>query len=127
FATEVPILWKSQQLKPISLTIGRPDGCDLFSIVKEGCIEKDGQLDDRPVLSIYPLAPVLSLQREWRGPCRLRLTLQARGVETDANVLRVEIVWSGNWSDDPAKLGSKLIKLRCRCGSRLSGFCCPTH
>src|SRR5215472_16789830 len=34
---------------------------------------------------------------------------------------------SGRLPELAADLGSKLIKLRCRCGSRLSGFCCPTH
>src|SRR5262245_8990351 len=46
--SEVTIRLKSQQLKPITRTIGRPDGCDLFSIIKEG----PSQPVDTPVLSI---------------------------------------------------------------------------
>ena len=93
-ASEVPIGWKNQNVKPPALTIGRPDGCDLFSIIRA----------DPPVLSLYPLVGVFSLNTEWRTACRLLLTLQARSVETDSNILQVEITWNGRWSDDPVQL-----------------------
>jgi hypothetical protein len=93
---EMPLRWKTQEVKPIALTIGRPDGCDLFSISK----------DDPPVLELKPLTLVFALQIRWREACRLRLTLQARGVEADSNVLRIEISWNGRWSDDPTQLAT---------------------
>jgi hypothetical protein len=31
---------------------------------------------------------------------RMVITLQARGVEADSNILRVEISWNGKWADD---------------------------
>jgi hypothetical protein len=30
----------------------------------------------------------------------MRLTLQARGVEAESNVLRVQVFWDGEWSDN---------------------------
>lgn len=93
-ASEIPIGWKNQNIKPPALTIGRPDGCDLFSIIRA----------DPPVLSIHPLIGVFSLNTQWRAACRLLLTLQARSVEADSNILQVEITWNGRLSDNPVQL-----------------------
>jgi hypothetical protein len=40
------------------------------------------------------------------------MTLQARGVEVESNLLHLEISWNGEWSDDMSKMKRHLVVKR---------------
>lgn len=42
-------------------------------------------------------------------PFRMILTLQAQSIETDSDILRVELVWDGRWSDDGDQMANHLV------------------
>jgi hypothetical protein len=42
-------------------------------------------------------------------PIRMRLTLQASGVEADSNVLRINVSWDGKWSDNKDEMKRHLV------------------
>jgi hypothetical protein len=73
---------------PQPKTIGYSAECDLFHVLKE-------PLEVR-------LSPLVRGQVPdiWKGPFNIAVTLQARGIETDSNPLRLLVSWDGNWVDD---------------------------
>jgi hypothetical protein len=89
---EVPIIWHLQEVKPVHATIGYPETFPICSIVKDKWVQ------------IHPLIKPLILKRTYREAFRIALTFQAKSIETESNLLRVEIVWHGGWSDDREKL-----------------------
>jgi hypothetical protein len=89
---EVPIIWHLQEVKPTQVTIGHEETFPICSIVKGKWVQ------------IHPLIKPLILKRTYREPFRIVLTFQAQSVETEYNLLRMEIVWHGGWSDDREKL-----------------------
>lgn len=94
---EIPIRWRNQEIKPLVQTIGRADDGDLCSVVKEGG------------LSLQPLFRSFALDAKRDAACQLIVTLQARGVEADSNLLRVKISWDGEWSDDAGEMAHHMV------------------
>jgi hypothetical protein len=82
---------------PQGKKIGYAAECDLCHVLKEPL-----QLWLSPII---PADIPLFYSRE----CRIRLTLQARGMEADSNLLRVEISWNGKWSDDQVEMMRHLV------------------
>jgi hypothetical protein len=89
---EIPMRWRHQEASPLTRTIGYPADCDLCSVVKEKWIE------------LHPLVVPLALNAKRREACNLVVTLQARGLETDSNLVRVKIAWDGQWADDAEEM-----------------------
>jgi hypothetical protein len=101
WAGEIPIVWSNQQVIPLTPTIGPPHECDLCSLVKHP--------NGRHTLSLRPLIQPLNLPLSWEEAVRFALTLQARGVDSDSDVFRVEISWDGKWSDDTSDMANHLV------------------
>jgi hypothetical protein len=43
------------------------------------------------------------------GPFKISVTLQARGIEADSNLLRLEISWDGRWADGMTEMKRHLV------------------
>ena len=93
----MPLKWRSVGYLPFGKTIGYWAECDLCSVVKEGWLEI------HPIIVEFPMKP----QRT--AKCRFIVVLQARSVEADSNVLRIEIAWDGQWSNDTDQMARHLV------------------
>jgi hypothetical protein len=93
----MPLKWRSVGYLPFGKTIGSWSECDLCSVVQ------DGWLDIHPAILESPM------KSQRTGQCRFIVVLQARSVEVDANVLRIEIAWNGQWSDDTDQMARNLV------------------
>ena len=60
-------------------------------------------------LELHPLVTPFNMVAKWQTQTRLRLLLQARSVEADAQSLRVEISWDGNWADGDVEMANHLV------------------
>jgi hypothetical protein len=93
------LIWRFETGNPKPKTIGRPEECDLCHVLKD-----TGELR---------LSPLIKGQvpDTFTGPfpLKLRLTLQARGVEADSDTYRLEISWDGKWSDDQTQMSRHLV------------------
>jgi hypothetical protein len=94
---DVPMRWRHQEIRPVALTIGPTTDCDLCSVVQEKWVE------------LWPLIIPHSLNARRREPCKFSVTLQARGIESDSNLLRVQIAWDGEWSDDADEMARHMV------------------
>jgi hypothetical protein len=88
----VAIRWMFQESNPLARDFGYPFNCDLCSVVKDKWVQ------------IHPLIKPHNLETTWREPCLFFVTLQARALEADSNLLRVEIAWDGKWSEDSVEM-----------------------
>lgn len=88
--------WRNDA-NPQPKKIGYTAECDLCHILKEPLSLNLSPIVFGQVPSIYTKAT------------RLRLTLQAKGVEADSNQLRFQIAWDGQWSDDKTELSRHLV------------------
>lgn len=86
WAGAMPLKWRSFGYLSGGRTVGYPVECDLCSVVRDGWIE------------IHPVVVEFPMKAQRTAASKFILTLQARSVETDSNILRVEIVWDGNWA-----------------------------
>lgn len=98
---ELPLKWAHQQIKPLRPTIGAPQDCDLCSVTK--------MPDGTHQLEWYPLIRPYFLDATWGSPHKFAVTLQARSLETESNLLRVEIAWDGQWADDATQMSRHLV------------------
>lgn len=60
-------------------------------------------------IELHPLINPVALDARRREPCHMTLTLQARGLLTDSNLLRVEIAYDGKWSDDTDEMARHTV------------------
>src|SRR5262245_31382893 len=77
-----PLGWRHDK-NPQPKTIGYGAECDLCHVLKQP-----------PMVRLSPINPG-QVPDTITGPCKLILTLQARGVEAESNRYRVEISWDG--------------------------------
>lgn len=94
---EIPIRWRYQEINPLIRSIGYPADCDLCSVVKGKWLE------------LHPIITPLELTARRREASHLILTLQARGLEGDSNLLRVRIDWDGQWADDTQEMAAHMV------------------
>src|SRR5262249_38910633 len=99
----MPLKWRSVGYLPLGKTVGYWAECDVCSVIKGGTGEKEGWIEIHPVIQ----EPPMKVQRT--SACRFVLALQARSVEADSNLLRVEITWNGQWSDDSDLMARHLV------------------
>lgn len=91
-----PLGWR-HEADPTPKTIGYPAECDLCHVLKE-------PLEVR-------LSPIIKGQvlDTITGAFKFAFTLQARGIEAESKPLRLEISWSGMWSDNKADMMRHLV------------------
>jgi len=94
---DVPMRWRHQEIRPVALTIGPTTDCDLCSVVKDKWLQ------------LEPLVVPHSLNARRRGECKFTVTLQARSIEVDSNLLRVQIAWNGKWSEDSDEMARNMV------------------
>jgi hypothetical protein len=94
---EMPLRWRHQQ-DLLPRTIGHPAECDICFVAKTPL-----------ALHFQPLVDAGEWNTHYDGPCSLRLTLRAMGVEADTTPLRVEISWDGQWSDDAEVMAQHFV------------------
>ena len=97
WAGELPLRWRYQESYPITRTLGANAECDLCNIIK-------GQ-----GLQLMPLIRPNEFPKIWQEKANLVLSLQARSVETDSAVLRVNIDWNGDWEDGQLEMKKHMI------------------
>ena len=93
---QAALTWQ-HEANPQPKKIGHTAQTDLCHILKEPLSLRLSPIVFGQVPSLYTQAT------------RLRLTLQARGVEADSNQLQVQIAWDGQWSDDKAEMSRHLV------------------
>jgi hypothetical protein len=94
---DIPFSWRHQTVFPLLRTIGPETYADLC------CVKKGVGL--RINLLIVPN----NLRAMRSGASTLELALQARGIETESNILRVKVTWDGGWHDGEAEMARHLI------------------
>jgi hypothetical protein len=77
--------------------IGSPAECDLCHVVKEPL-----QLGLSPLIRGQ-------IPDTFTGNVKMIFTLQARGLEADSDVLRIQISWDGKWSDIRSEMRRHLV------------------
>jgi hypothetical protein len=93
----MPLKWRSVGYLPLGKTIGYPAECDLCHAIKDGWIE------------ISPAIPEPAMKVQRTEQCSFMLVLQARSVEEDSDVIRVQISWNGRWSSDADEMARNLV------------------
>jgi hypothetical protein len=88
-STPLPLFWQNAALYPSSRTIGPEAIADLLYVGADHW------------LFLAPIVHPNNFPGHHNSPMRLWVTLQARSIETDSKLLRVEIIWDGQW--DPGK------------------------
>jgi len=82
---------------PTARNIGPELDCDICSVVRAN------------FLQLHPLIAPLSVKVFRTEKCQMFLTLQARSIEADSNILRLEISWDGQWADDMTDMARHLV------------------
>jgi hypothetical protein len=98
---EIPLQWSNPQIMPLTPTIGPAYDCVLCSVLKHPT--------DPHTLSLHPIIQPFNLPTRWQTPTQVALTLQARSLDSDSNMLRVEIAWDGKWADDTGQMAKHLV------------------
>lgn len=60
-------------------------------------------------MRLSPLIKGQVMPDTFEGPLKIAVTLQARGIEVESNLLRLEISWDGQWSDDRSEMKRHLV------------------
>lgn len=94
---EVPLKWRHQQIRQLNPTVGPGLDCDLFYVAKGRWLE------------LQPMIAPFNMKHLHQGPCRMFVTVRASSVETDSDLLRIEIAWDGAWSEDREEMRAHLV------------------
>ena len=73
---------------------------DFCSVIKE--VPPNGS----PVFELQTVVAPSDIIVRQSAPFRMVLTLQARSIEVDSNLLRLKLVWDGQWADDTGQMAS---------------------
>jgi hypothetical protein len=57
---------------------------------------------------LHPVVKATDMPFYFDQPFKIALVLQAQSIETEPNLLRVEIIWNGQWSDDTERMSRNL-------------------
>jgi hypothetical protein len=96
WAGHAALAWR-HEANPLPKKIGYAAECDLCHILKDPLQLRLSPIVRGQVPEVYTQA------------CRIRLTLQARGLEADSDLLGIEIFWEGQWSDDRIEMKRDLV------------------
>lgn len=62
-----------------------------------------------PLFGLALPVPIKDVPAQRTQAFKMALRLQARSIETDFNVLVLEIVWDGQWADDTEDMTKHLV------------------
>ncbi|MEQ9640614.1 MAG: hypothetical protein RIM84_11380 [Alphaproteobacteria bacterium] len=94
---EVPLRWKYQGMNPLLRTIGHSVDCDLCSVVKDKWVSLEVLISPSALETVRP------------GATDIIVTVQARSIEVDSQMLRIRIAWDGKWSDDADDMAQHMV------------------
>ena len=83
--------------------VGPPVEWDLCSVYRE--FLPNGP----PVFELQTIVAPTDITVQNDQPFRMVLTLQARSIEVDSNILQIELVWNGQWADDTDQMANNLV------------------
>jgi len=100
----IPLQVKHEGFARPSRIIGPPVETDLCSITRE--LQPGGG----PVFQLHTVVqPTNVLIRADHHTFKMRVTLQARSIEADSNLLRVELTWNGQWAEDTNQMANNFV------------------
>ena len=67
-------------------------------------VRKQGSLSLVPLFMPNNLRPYA----DWKGACRLILSLEARSNQIDSELVRIELCWDGIWADGEGEMKEHL-------------------
>jgi hypothetical protein len=94
---EMPLRWRHGDL--LSKKIGYPAECDICCVVKQS----------RPIVRFHPLIQTDDLQSTFTNEFHMRMTLQAKGIETETEPLVLKIDWDGQWADETEQMAHYFV------------------
>jgi hypothetical protein len=94
---EVPIYWRHSDVYGDTRDFGFPGDCDL-------CVIAEGA-----PLSLKPVVATSDIPVEFAPPVELKLSLQARGLEADSEILEVVLRWDGVWPTDRSQMSNHMV------------------
>lgn len=97
----IPLGWRNEASQA-GKTVGYPAECDLCHVLKD-------PLEVRLSPLVHGQIPEII-----RGQFSMRLSLQARGIETKSEILDIDISWDGGWADDPIGMSNYLKIKECK-------------
>jgi hypothetical protein len=83
--------------------IGPPVEWDFCNVAKE--VPPRGG----PIFSLRTVVAPTDITTQMAEPFKMAFTLQARSIEKDSNLLRVEVSWNGQWADDTDQMANYLV------------------
>lgn len=99
----IPLKIRHEGIVRLGRIIGPPVEWDLCSVFRE--LQPGGI----PVFELQTVVAPTDITVRTQQPFRMVLTLQARSIEADSNVLDVELSWDGQWSDDTDQMANHLV------------------
>lgn len=104
WAGNIPLQWRNgAALGKTALILGPAAEADLCYAVRDVEPERTKWVELSPLLTPSNLAV------RYTESFKIIVTLQARSVESDSNVLQVQIAWDGKWSDDDGEMANHLV------------------
>ena len=90
---DIPLVWRHQQIYPLTRTIGAAAECDFFSVT------------DKWVSTHLAMAPIEFSYLQRREPFTgVVFTVQARSAEVDTPAKRFRVSWDGKWVPGEAEI-----------------------
>jgi hypothetical protein len=83
--------------------IGPPVEWDFCNVAKEV------PLRGGPNFILRTVVAPTDITTQMAEPFKMAFTLQARSIEKDSNLLRVEVSWNGQWADDTDQMANYLV------------------
>jgi hypothetical protein len=83
--------------------IGPPVEFDLCSVFREA------QQGGAPFFQLQTVVAPTDITVQHQQQFRMVLTLQARSIEVDSNIVNLDIAWNGQWSDDTDAMANFLV------------------
>lgn len=87
---DTPLEWRFPQQNPLTKAVGPEAVCDLCSVIRGKWL--------RICVSIVAHESMFT-RLPHNGPIRRRITVQARSIEVDSELVTLDISWDGNWAD----------------------------
>lgn len=94
---QIPVTWRNPSISPVIRTIGHEYDCDLCSV------------GENRWLSLSPLIIPFNLNVRRDAPCTMVVWLQAKSVQTDSPVCRIQLAWDGQWDPGENEMKRHLV------------------
>jgi hypothetical protein len=83
--------------------IGPPVEFTLCSVYREDAEHR------APFFKLHPVVAPTDISTQFNQPFKIMLVLQARSIEADSDLRRIEVIWNGQWSDDTKQMNNNLV------------------